>query len=87
MLDLNDLQSAVQALQIYIQDVQSNIEVMNKAATDCMDNMGSDIYSEKAASKLQECVKSLSLTIEEAYELHGKILKKISDIEESQNIL
>ena len=46
------------------------------AATDCIDNMGSDQYSEKAASQLQECVRSLSSTIQEAEELHAKILKK-----------
>lgn len=87
MLDMNDLQSAAQALQIYIQDVQGNISVMNSAATDCIDNMGSDQYSEKAASQLKECVRSLSSTIQEAEELYVKILKKISEIEESQNIL
>lgn len=87
MLDTNDLQSAAQALQIYIQDVQANISVMNNAATDCIDNMGSDQYSEKAASQLQDCVRSLSSTIQEAQELHAKILRKISEIEESQNML
>ena len=57
MLDTNELQNAAQALQIYIEDVQDNIKVMNSAAIDCIDNMGSDQYSEKAANQLQECIK------------------------------
>ena len=78
MLDTNELQNAAQALQIYIEDVQDNIKV---------DNMGSDQYSEKAANQLQECIKGIIPSVIEAQVLHGKILSKIREIEESQNIL
>ncbi|WP_297664488.1 hypothetical protein [uncultured Streptococcus sp.] len=87
MLDTNELQNAAQALQIYIEDVQDNIKVMNNAIFDCIDNMGSDQYSEKAADQLQECIKGITASVIEAQILHGKILRKIEEIEESQNIL
>lgn len=87
MLDTNELQNAAQALQIYIEDVQDNIKVMNSAAIDCIDNMGSDQYSEKAANQLQECIKGIIPSVIEAQVLHGKILSKIREIEEAQNIL
>ena len=86
MLDTNELQNAAQALQIYIEDVQDNIRIMTNATIDCIDNMGSDQYSEKAADQLQECIKGI---VDSAVEkqLHAKILRKIREIEESQNIL
>ena len=87
MLDTNELQNAAQALQVYIEDVKDNINVMNSAAIDCIDNMGSDQYSEKAANQLQECIKGIIASVIEAQVLHGKILSKIREIEESQNIL
>ena len=72
MLDTNELQNAAQALQVYIEDVQDNIKVMNSAAIDCIDNMGSDQYSEKAANQLQECIKGIIPSVIEAQVLHGK---------------
>lgn len=87
MLDTNELQNAAQALQIYIEDVQDNIRVMTNATIDCIDNMGSDQYSEKAADQLQKCIKEIVDSAVEAKQLHAKILRKIEEIEESQNIL
>ena len=84
MLDTNELQNAAQALQVYIQD---NIRIMTNATIDCIDNMGSDQYSEKAADQLQECIKGIVDSAVEAKQLHAKILRKIREIEESQNIL
>lgn len=87
MLDTNELQNAAQSLQIYIEDVQDNIKVMNNAIVDCIDNMGSDQYSEKAANQLQECIKGITASVIEAHLLHARIVGKIKEIEESQNIL
>ena len=87
MLDTNELQNAAQALQVYIEDVQDNIRIMTNATIDCIDNMGSDQYSEKAADQLQECIKGIVDSAVEAKQLHEKILRKIREIEESQNIL
>ena len=84
-VDTEALSSAARALQIYIEEVQNNIQKMRDAAVDCSDNMGSDIYSQKAISKLGECIKSLSVTINEAESLRTAILKRIQVIEESQN--
>ena len=49
---------------------------MNDAAQDCSDNMGSDVYSNKAITNLQTCAKELSKTIAGAEELRKKILAK-----------
>ena len=56
---------------------------MKDAATDCSDNMGSDVYSGKAIEKLQVCTKELSRNMEQAAVLQKAILKKKREIEES----
>lgn len=82
-----DMESVIQALQIYKQDVGENIQVMNNAATDCIDNMGSDVFSEQAASRLQECVAKLSGTLEQADDLIREVQKALSEVTEAENIL
>lgn len=84
-VDTESLGQAASALDTYISDVQNNIQKMRDAATDCSDNMGSDVYSQKAISKLGDCIKSLSKTIEEAESLKKTILAKKKQIEDSQN--
>lgn len=84
-VDTESLGQAANALGVYISEVQDNIQKMRDAATDCSDNMGSDVYSQKAIAKLGGCIKSLSVTIQEAESLRATILKKKQQIEESQN--
>ena len=54
-VDTEALGQASSALSTYIEEVQGNINKMKDAATDCADNMGNDVYSKNAISKLQEC--------------------------------
>ncbi len=82
-VDTEALGQAANALSTYIEAVQNNIQKMKDAATDCSDNMGSDVYSQKAISKLEACVKDLSKTMTEASELRKKILDKKKQIEDS----
>ena len=82
-VDSESLGQAAAALGTYISEVQNNIQKMQDAATDCSDNMGNDVYSQKAISKMQDCAKSLSKTIAEAEALQKKILAKKRQIEES----
>ena len=56
-VDTESLGHAAAALGTYIADVRSNIQKMNDAAQDCSDNMGSDVYSNKAIANLQTCAK------------------------------
>ena len=84
-VDTESLGQAANALGVYIGEVQDNIQKMRDAATDCSDNMGSDVYSQKAIAKLGDCIKALSGTIQEAQSLRATILKKKQQIEESQN--
>lgn len=82
-VDSEALGQAAAALAVYISGVQENIQQMRDAATDCSDNMGSDVYSQKAIAKLQDCIKELTVTLDEAQELRRKILTKKQQIESS----
>lgn len=82
-VDTDSLGQAAAALGTYISDVNTNIQKMRDAAQDCSDNMGSDVYSKNAISKLESCAKELSKTIKEAEELQKKILAKKRQIEDS----
>ena len=82
-VDTESLGQAAAALGTYIADVKSNIQKMNDAAQDCSDNMGSDVYSQKAIPNLQTCAKELSKTISSAEDLRKKILAKKKQIEDS----
>ena len=75
-VDTEALGQAANALRTYVGEVQNNIRKMQDAAQDCADNMGNDVYSQKAIGKLSESSRSLSKTISQANELMGKILAK-----------
>lgn len=82
-VDTEALGQAANALSTYIEAVQNNIQKMKDAATDCSDNMGSDVYSQKAIAKLVTCTKDLQKTLSEASDLRKKILNKKREIEDS----
>lgn len=81
-VDTDALRQAAKALGTYIADVSNDIKRMQDAAVDCKDNMGSDVVSQKAIVKLEDCAKSLSNTLKQAEELQKKILARIKGIEE-----
>ena len=81
-VDTEALQQAAKALGTYIADVSNNVRKMKDAAVDCRDNMGSDVVSGKAITKLEECAKDLSTTLKQAEELQKKILAKKKQIED-----
>ena len=81
-VDTEALQKAAKALGTYIADVSNNVNKMRDAAADCRDNMGSDVVSQKAISKLEDCAKDLSATLVKAEELQKKILTKKKQIED-----
>ena len=82
-VDSEALGQAATALGKYIADVQQNIKKMQDAATDCNDNMGKDVYSQRAIEKLQSCAMELSKTVEQAEDLRKRILKKKREIDDS----
>ena len=84
-VDTESLGQAANALGAYIGEIQEIRQKMIAAATDCSDNMSSDVYSQKASAKLGDCIKSLNATLQEAQALQQTILKKKQQIEESQN--
>ena len=46
-VDTEALGKAASALGTYIANVQNSIQKMKDAATDCSDNMGSDVYRDR----------------------------------------
>lgn len=86
-LDDEDLEMAAAALQEYIDDVQSNIDIMKRAATDCSDNLGSDVFSARAVTQVEECAAKLSGTLEQAAELKARILAKAQEIRDLESHL
>lgn len=82
-VDTEALGQAAAALGTYIADVQNNIRKMNDAAQDCSDNMGNDVYSQRAIANLQLCARELTKTIASAEELRRRILATKRSIEDS----
>ena len=82
-VDTDALQQAANALSAYIEAVSNSIQKMTDAAIDCSDNMGSDVYSQKAIENLESCAQELTKTLKEAEDLRGKIILKKKQIEDS----
>lgn len=82
-VDTDSLQRANAALQKYIGDVQYNINRLRSSAKDCSDNMGSDVYSQKAVQQLESSLKDMGQAIGEAEAVRQKIIRKIKGIEDS----
>lgn len=82
-VDTEALERANVALQIYIGKIQYSINSLKSSAQDCMDNMGSDVYSQLAVRQLETCIKDISQAITKAEELREKIRKKMHEIEDS----
>lgn len=86
-LDDEDFEMAAAALQEYIDDVQANVDIMKRAAADCSDNLGSDVFSARAVAQVEECAASLSGTLVQAGELRALLLKKAQEIRDLESRL
>ena len=82
-VDTEALERANIALQKYIGKVQFGINYLQNAAQDCTDNMGSDVYSQKAVQQLEFCLKDMNSAITKAEEVRQNILRKKREIEDS----
>ena len=80
-VDTDALGQAAAALGVYVDEVKNNVQKMRDAALDCSDNMGNDVYSKNAISKMDQCAQELAKTIREAEDLKRAILAKKSQIE------
>lgn len=81
-VDIEALDQAASALKTYIDEVSQSIQKMRDAARDCSDNMGSDVYSQKAIMNLGDCANELSKAMVEAEDLRTKIIAKKKQIED-----
>ena len=82
-VEIESLQRANIALQKYVGAVQYNINRLQSSAKDCSDNMGSDVYSQKAVQQLESSLKEMGKAVKAAEDVRKKILRKIRDIEDS----
>lgn len=82
-VDTEALERANIALQKYIGKVQYGINSLQNSARDCTDNMGSDVYSQRAVQLLESCIKEIKQSITKAEEVRQKILRKKREIEDS----
>ena len=81
-VDIEALDQAAFALSAYIGEVSQSVQKMRDAARDCSDNMGNDVYSQKAIMNLGDCANELSKAMTEAEDLRKKILAKKQQIED-----
>ena len=82
-VDTEALEQTALALSVYIDEVSRNIQKMRDAATDCHDNMMSDVYSKMAILKLETCIVDLHKTLRVAQDIKDKILAKKRVIEDT----
>ena len=86
-LDSSALAEAANDLSSYIEEVKENIQKMQEAAQDCVDNMEKDSYSQSALAQITETISQLRGNLEKAEDLKRRILEKKNEIEESGKIL
>ena len=86
-VDTEALEQTAVALSVYIDEVSRSIQKMRDAATDCHDNMRSDIYSKNAIFKLETCIVDLHKTLRVAQDIKDRILAKKRIIEETSDFL
>lgn len=84
-VDTEALQRASVALQKYIGKIEFSINTLNSAAQDCSDNMGSDVYSQKALEQLEKCITDIQKSITKAEAVRKSISKKKAEIENSSS--
>ena len=78
--EIKNLEDASKALGQYINDVDKASSDMNRAATSCVTNLGSDKFSQQAIDEVIACQKKLAQSVETAKGLKKKIDDKIAEI-------
>ena len=79
---LESLETAHKAMGEYIEGIEQDVATMQKAVKDCLDNMGSDEYSKKAAGILEKSLNDLNGIVQRATEIKNNIHRDIIEITE-----
>lgn len=77
---VEDAEEVATALGDYIGEVNKLATDMQKAASECHDNLADDTVSVKAISSLNRDLKAVFQAVEEAAEIRKKLLKKIEEV-------
>ena len=75
------LEDVAAALERYISEMNNHVQKMKDASRDCSDNMGSDKYSAMAIEDLDNCVRQLEESMEDAEGIRRAIIETIEEIE------
>ena len=85
--EIESLETAQNALGDYIEGIEQDIATMQKAVKDCLDNMGSDEYSKKAAEILEKSLNDLNDIVQRAMEIKEEIHQEIIVIIENREAI
>ncbi len=77
----DDLKTAIDLLQHFIDDMAQEIEIIKQNYADCAANMENDVYSQKAKYELYENTLLMKSTVQQAADLKAKIKYKYDHID------
>ncbi len=82
-VDIEDMKSAENQLQEYIRQVQLNVNMLRGSAQEFQENVGSDMYSQRAIQQIESSIRAINKTLVKAEELVKTIKAKRNEIENS----
>ena len=82
-VDVEDLERAEHYLMEYINRVSMNTSMLRNSAKEFEENVGSDMYSQRAIQQVESSIRSINQTMTKAEELAKTIGKKRRQIESS----
>lgn len=82
-VDVEDLERAENYLMEYINRVSMNASMLRGSAKEFEENVGSDMYSQRAIQQVESSIRSINKTMAKAEELAKTISKKRRQIESS----
>lgn len=78
--NVEEAEEVAVALGEYIGEVNKLATDMQKAASECHDNLADDTVTIKAVNSLNRDLKAVFQAVEEASEIRKKLLKKIEEV-------
>lgn len=83
MAEREKYEEMARALQDYVGNITEQIEIMSKAATDCVDNTNGDAAASKSAENLSKSLSAFNEPIETIGNVIQYLLEEIRKIEEA----
>lgn len=83
MAEREKYEEMAKALQEYVSKIDEQLEIMSKAADDCVDNTGGDAAAAISAENLSKSLSAFNEPIERIREVIQYLLQQIQRIEEA----